>query len=535
MPRPKRARREPPVAPSTTASNEETVRRRGRPRKSTAPSLTDETVLGAARRKRDAALDDLVKHDATSSVVGEGGRAATATPLRRGHVSGLDLADDEVFGALDDDFADDSLLSSTEAGHRRRPRSRQSSIVGPNDPPIRPSSRGPNTPGIGASLNIGLFRRRVREPSILGTSRKPLPARDGEEASDKSSDVEADQRPTPSLSRSRKRKSGDDGDDDDGRENVAQESSSSSLSDVVIDSDSDLSVLASPSLTAPGLPSAARPVTPINTNDDEIAAPPASSGSESGADAWPDIHVLAKRRRRPSTMMLQPFQTGHQSDDNMSSPPSLTHSPNYKHAPTSTRRGRRRRRRASSPPKLTTAHLTNLLPKRRQRKRARHSSPSGSEAELDATDLTPEQDELAYLDVRSGRSRRPQRRNRAASSSGHAADGAVEGSVLKPTGQTVGSTRQPKAANEKRSHLRRSSDKENEVVDDDDDDENDDQGEEEESALVPLPDDTFDSTPDAPQRPADELKKAARKFKEVDKWELDFEEVTESPSSQDAR
>ncbi|RCI16195.1 hypothetical protein L249_2114 [Ophiocordyceps polyrhachis-furcata BCC 54312] len=561
MPRPKKARREPPVA-----SNDETVRRRGRPRKSTAPpNLADETVLGAARRKRDAALDTLAKEDATSSVVGEGGRAVTATPLHRRHNdSGLDLADDDVFGALDDDFADDSLTSSAaddgDQQRRRRPRSRQSSIVGPNDPPIRPSSRGPNTPGIGSSFNVGLFRRRAREPSILGTSRKPLPERKGEVM-----DEPSEERPTPSsLSRSRKRKSGgddgDDGDDDDdnndnARENLAQGSSSSSLSDVVIDSDSDLSVLASP-LTAAmaSLPSAPRPVTPTNRNekdDDEVAAPPASSGSENDADAgWPDIHGLAKRRRRPSALMMMPtLQTdGHheESDDNnnnnnMSSPPSLTHSPNI--AASTRRRGRGiRRRRASSPPKLTTEHLTNLLPKRRQRKRLRYSpSHSGSDGELDTTDLAPDEDELAHLDVRSRRgARRPRQRDGVASS----AHG--EGSVLKPR-QTASSTRQPRAAaaaaaKARKPHTRRSSDKENEDEDDenedddDDDDDDDDEGEEEgESALVPLPDNTFDSTPDAACKPADELKKAARKFKEVDRWELDFEEVTESPSSQDAR
>ncbi|RDA84529.1 hypothetical protein CP532_1493 [Ophiocordyceps camponoti-leonardi (nom. inval.)] len=546
MPRPKRARREQlPVASSSTASNDQTVRRRGRPRKSTAPSLADETVLGAARRKRDAALDTLAKEDPTSSVAGERGRGVAATPLRRGHRdSGLDLADDDVFGALDDEFADDDSLSSPAAGgDRRRPRSRQSSIVGPNDPPIRPSSRGPNTPGIGSSLNIGLFRRRPREPSILGTSRKPLPARNGE-VSDKSSDVETDEeRTTPSLlSKSRKRKSegdhdddGDDGDDGDenARENPAQDSSS--LSDV-IDSDSELSILASPPLTAPAFLSSARPVTPTNSKgDDEVAAPPASSGSESDADAWPDIHGLAKRRRRPSALVMPTVQPdGHHDPDDgiMSSPPSLTHSPNLTRAPTTTRRGgRTRRRRAPSPPKLTTAHLTNLLPKRRQRKRARYASHSGSDEELDTTDLAPDEDELTYLDVRSRRGARRPHGDRTGSSSGQQG----EGSVLKPR-QTASSTRQPRAAKTDKAHTRRSSDKENENDENEDEDDEDEEEGEGESALVPLPDNTFDSTPDAPNKaPPDELKKAARKFKEVDKWELEFEEVTASSSSQDAR
>lgn len=63
--------------------------------------------------------------------------------------------------------------------------------------------------------------------------------------------------------------------------------------------------------------------------------------------------------------------------------------------------------------------------------------------------------------------------------------------------------------------------------------EEEEEGEEEESAFQALPDDTFDAGTE--NMSADELKQAARKFKEVDRWELEFEEVAEPSSPQDAR
>ena len=59
-------------------------------------------------------------------------------------------------------------------------------------------------------------------------------------------------------------------------------------------------------------------------------------------------------------------------------------------------------------------------------------------------------------------------------------------------------------------------------------------------SLGPLPDDdgndSLENSQELEDRVGRELKKAARKFEEVDKWELEFEEVTASSSSpKDAR
>ena len=59
--------------------------------------------------------------------------------------------------------------------------------------------------------------------------------------------------------------------------------------------------------------------------------------------------------------------------------------------------------------------------------------------------------------------------------------------------------------------------------------------------LAPLPDDgdangSSENSQELEKRLGKELKRAARKFEEVDKWELEFEECTASSSSpKDAR
>jgi hypothetical protein len=68
------------------------------------------------------------------------------------------------------------------------------------------------------------------------------------------------------------------------------------------------------------------------------------------------------------------------------------------------------------------------------------------------------------------------------------------------------------------------SDKENEEIDPND-------------SLAPLPDDEGgEESQELEERVGKELKRAARKFEEVDKWEMEFEECTASSSSpRDAR
>lgn len=525
------------------------ARGRARSTRSTAAtrlSLDEEDAIHTANQKRDAALESLANEDPTvtsgpedtrSSI--EIGRRAMATPAMRRDTTGLDLADDDVFGDLGDSFADGDVpeaphsaasSSATLSHFKTRPRSRQSSIIGRNDPPIRPSSRSGHTPGVSSSFNIGVFRRRAREPSILATSRRARSqtgsvagsvassragsvARDSELESEgefapeaestplnnrrrsrRSSQhhVERDASPSPSAGERRrslrKRKSEDNAPSESSRpEKVARVEANGGID---ISSDSELSELASPSPPAARF---TRAVTPIDL--DEINAPPASSDSEADDNIWPDIHTLAKKRRRPS--FATPARNNRDDLSDVSSPPSLTHSPNY-----GTRaRGSKQQRS----PRITTADLANLLPKRRY-KRTRE------EFDID-TDEEGQDDEQDTRPRRRKGSRPP---SRAASRQ--------DRNALKPK-QTPVSVRRSARTASKTYH--REENKENESEEDEHDN----------SQFQPLPDDTFGVGASVTEdvQNADELRRATKKFKEVDKWELSFEEVTEPSSPPGAR
>ncbi|KAF7551573.1 hypothetical protein G7Z17_g4912 [Cylindrodendrum hubeiense] len=585
MPRPKRARRAPtqtakPTARSPTPevevsdSNAPTLaqspeRGRRRTTRSMGSRMSaGEQAIHAANQRRDAALDRLANEDPTTSgnTLDDGesgssveiGRRVMATPAQRRDTTGLDLADDDVFGDLDDSFEDGDVprgVQSTDTSSLNlsnfKGRRRQSSIIGRNDPPIRPSSRGGNTPSISSTLHFGTFRRRAREPSILGTARKPRPDETGtgqEDNSESEEDFlpEAEStplnnrrrtQPAPSVEderddspeagdkpRSRKRKSEDALLSSERPEKMSRvemdESEDANEPDVDADNNSDsssLSSLSSPLGPSPILPE--RPVTPVNL--DEILAPPASSDSEDAGDIWPDIHTLAKRRRRPS--VTTPIRADHMSD--VSSPPSLTHSPNFNESKAPKTRGRAAAKRQPSP-EVTTADLTSMLPKRRYKKARDDPFGLESDGEHDTSDMPRGEDELSYVDSRASRRRQGSRPpSRATSARPGSRGGRTAHSALKPR-QTPASTRP--AARNTRTYAPRSSDKENEGEDDD---------ENEESRFEPLPDDTFDTgdnqSGDTPS--ADELRQAAKKFVEVDKWELEYEEVTQSSSPQGAR
>ncbi|RGP80632.1 hypothetical protein FLONG3_1236 [Fusarium longipes] len=528
-------------------------------------TANEQDVL-AANRRRDAALDKLSREDPTSTTSHtaeevesgssvEGGRRTAATPMHRRDTSGLDLADsvfldlDESFGLGDDSTHlelrsnNNSSLNLSTFGRR----SRQSSIVGRNDPPIRPSSRGGNTPSISSTLHFGAFKRRAREPSILGTARKPRPEENavGHEPDSESEDddfaPEAESTPVNNRRRTqseaepdievpassdvapglkhRKRKSEDALPSTERPEKISRIEREVELSedeagpapeviDSDIESDSSLSDLGSPLGPSPILPE--RPVTPIN--DDELMALPASSDSEDAN--WPDIHTLAKRRRRPS--ITTPVRADNFSD--VSSPPSLTHSPNYAEAQKP--RGRTATRRQQPPPKVTTADLTSLLPKRHYKKQ--RDPGLESDDEHDTSGIGEDEDELSYV---GGRGTRQRRGGRSASRGGAKRPVSRSGrtQTLKPKQAGLGK----QAARNAQTYSRRSSDKENENEEVSGDEDRHDS-----SRFQPLPDDTFEngSGENASTPSADELKQAAKKFKEVDRWELDFEEVTQSSS-----
>ncbi|KAI0816353.1 hypothetical protein GGR55DRAFT_685951 [Xylaria sp. FL0064] len=538
-----------------------------RNRTTSAETLQQQKALDRAKQRRDAAMERLENITSTASSgdaeevvtssndsVDTSQRVVKATPPRSRptDISGLDL-DDSMFDDLNttlDTAGQGSALRSTETStlsvsqFRRRPRA--GSFLNRDDGPIRPGSRtGPNTPAFSSTLNFGVFKRRAREPSILSTAQKPRPRRpepeqepeDDEQEEEGEEDgldedgfaPEAESTPlrrskrgsdgvapaqTTSNEKSRKRKSTESHGrrlrsspfevNDEIRQSIEQPES---------DEDSPLS-------SSPSLPQRA-PSTPVAPPmDPELMAPPLSSDSpESDEELWPPLQSIPKARTRQATSVLRrtPDQDDNISD--MSSPPSLTHSPNYAQSssPPPTRATKSKRKAAPKPPrKLTTADLTGLLPRRRRRGTGDdpfNIDEDESEPEVDISGLREGDDELAHLDV-------PMRRRPA--------------TQVNAQNQATTRTRPPtrnkdKATLGSKKRISRTygrlSDKENNNEDEDEGDDGSnsvaDPGEENSQMLV--------------ERMGEELKTAVRMFQEVDQWELSFEERTRSSSPLDAR
>jgi hypothetical protein len=560
MPRPKRTR----AVASRKDTEEPTTRRApAQPvQASVDPSsdiyeLSDREKERLARRKSGIdvdteGLDDTARQpsrpvmvkDSHSTTIGassgdidsppELGRRGETSARRSRHtdLSGLDL-DDDMFGDLDDSLVNgeesQTMQHSNEtsslnvSAFRRRPR--VSSIVGKDDAPIRPSSRGPNTPGITSTFSFGNFKRRKREPSILGTARRhrSTSRQPGRASGAESADEEDFTRlgePTPprrAVSRSsavpsrgvsrdpsprrqtRKRKSLEE--HAGGEKRVAVESDADVHESVEVDDDDD-SALSSPPTTP------LRGTTP-DPNDPDLAPPASIASSDDSPVVRANLDVFTHRNyhsRRPASRAQKTPELDADASD-ISSPPSLTHSPNYTEPPPKAGpRGRTRKRDPS--PKVTTADLASLLPRRRHKQ----VEPSSDAAE-DPFALDNDDDELSYAQPR-GRSKRPPR------PLGNVSNSASKG-------------KQPaKGKGAKRTYGSRAfSDKENEQEDTIVVDGSEDEAAADEEEVIPDP----ETSQMMLERMGEELKNAAKKFKEVDKWELEFEEVTEPSSPGNAR
>ncbi|KAK7941163.1 uncharacterized protein PG986_013550 [Apiospora aurea] len=551
-------------------------------------------AIDASKKNRDSAMQRL--ENITSTVTGttdtteneaedssdsaeiEVGRRADATPPcataggRRTDFSGLDL-DDSMFDDLNTTIntagpasAQRSLDMSTLTASTYKRRPRGNSFLSRNDGPIRPSSRaGPNTPAFGSTFDITNFRRRPREPSILGTAQKerpqrPEPESDSGEKPDDEDDLESEEEEeqvpaedfapeaesTPPPRRSSRRSAAV----VDARESSLEISlsvnprkrkstelhehrpRSSPFADNPLAAEESENETASQTGSLP--PMDVRPSTPVMEEED--VPPPLSSSSEEEVEIWPPLKSLAKgrTRRAPSVQRRTPVRDiGGDNLSDMSSPPSLTYSPNYDEpSPPPPQRTVKTRKAAKAEAKLTTADLTGLLPRRRHR--SNRADPFAvndtEEEEVDATGLGNDDDELYHLDGRSTRRRpaRPLARSGNKNQNETAAAGKTTAAAQRKGKQPA----QP-AAN-KRSTRRRTygknSDKENEGDQDENDNEN---GNENQDPF--REGETTENSDELVARVGVELKNASRKFAEVDKWELAYETMTQSSSPSNAR
>lgn len=431
--------------------------------------------------------------------------------------------------SVESNLAYDNGLTSVQRkktsaiGNTRR--TREGSVMGRN---AIPSSMGleldrGTTPNVGSALKIGRFKRREREPSVLGTAQKtrqpPLDYDDDED------DFNPDDESTPlnrskmkiassssaiSSSTSKKRKL-----------SAVQVPQSSPTLPPQAGIDADESIPATGPLSDEGEERDREPSEDVLPSIEalhdtpepfsETMAPPLSSSStpSSPEPELPSRTTKAPSRgRRPLRGRTPPPRT---QDSPISSPPSLTHSPNR---PSMVTAKHKPKRQAPPPSTLSTAQLQALLPRRRRRPAADVFSIPSSDDEVDVSGLASDADELSHLDVRA--------RSRASTALPRQTPAARKVTKMKAPTKTA-----PKGK-QKRTYGRapQASDKENEEVDPDD-------------SLAPLPDDGNESPENSQElekRVGTELKQAARKFAEVDKWELEFEDVTASSSSpKDAR
>ena len=557
------------VAEAAKAAPEASTTRRTRASQQLNLNSDQARALDDSNRRRDEAMNKLDDLSSTSRpdqpesptlIPGQTESAARMQP-RLTDVSGLDL-DDELFANLDDSLDDSHHASeATQTGYRstdtssfniamfkRRPR--QSSVAGRDDGPIRPSSRGQNTPSISSTLNFGNFRRRAREPSILGTARKPRTQRSVSRASQASrnasvlgdgDDSGPDGESTPLHARrqtrgsateansaggspalpSRKRKSLES--HQDGREKrAAVEAAEDEPEEEIHQSiELDIEVERTPSPPRGRALERDRFSTPIQPDDDPDMAPPMSSSSEADSPvAWPSLDTLAHRtyntRRAPPTART-PEPRDRDSSSDLSSPPSLTHSPNYtaaaaKPAP----------KKKAAPPqkKVTTADLTSLLPRRRTKASNRASGGSNDPFDLASSDAedryevsaaaADEDEEVSYVDSRASRRRKAPLAKTASNRKAKAPAGGKKRGV-----RTYGAQEEDKENDEVAEEIVVGSGEEEEGGEEQD-------GEEEELEA--------ETSQLMRERIGEELQKAVKKFKEVDQWELSFEEVVQGSS-----
>jgi len=413
-----------------------------------------------------------------------------------------------------------------------RRRQRQPSILGRAASRVRSSSVGlemdRSTPGNSDSaVRAGMLKRRSRQPSILGTGKKDQYRR-LESDDDDEDDFNPDDESTP-LNLSKTRSTGQQGSQSVSSASNPRKRKLSSLqlarSSPPIQTDQSQPPSPDPSMNTsqdPAAEEALRPSTPEPLSD--TMAPPRSSSTPTSDS--PEVLLPSRRtniqprgrsvKRQPVRKPLAPPR-----DESLpSSPPSLTHSPNRPETPAL--RSRAPTRPRTHPANLSTIQLQALLPRRRRRQtRDTFDIESSDDSEVDPGDLGSDDDELTHLTTRTTRS------------AVHRSVARLKpGPSVKAKAKATPATERLKSSAKKTYKARHTvSDKENESDGFDDDLEVD-----PDDSLAPIGDPSPEDSQELEERVGRELKTAKRKFEVVDKWELEFEDVTaESSSPWDAR
>lgn len=379
------------------------------------------------------------------------------------------------------------------------------------------SSKVHGTPLAQSSFLGGLqFKRRVRQPSLLTLAQsQPDPNVDVED-DESLEDFRPDDESTPMVksmaqsdertalqqetSSSRKRKRSSPDIQVPASQSVPQLISSASSS---ADSESshDLLIAQGEDAEEPTLPRLRRTRPASPEIYDETLAPPQSSSSPDNPQNQPK--KVGKKANLPKKKKPRARRAG--SESPVASPRSSTQDPQISPV--------RNNKLAVQP--LTTARLQNLLPRRRTHAKPTDAFdiPSSSDLELDTTHLAEDEDELSFHTI--GKRRRKDSRTGTASR-------AKAGTAKRNTKMLLGGKRPSKTYARQSLVEASSEDGEIEVGED---------------SVFQVSGEGHQVLPKFDAKAQAEMERMAKKFKEVDEYALDFEDMTGSNSSQmkDAR
>ena len=256
----------------------------------------------------------------------------------------------------------------------------------------------------------------------------------------------------------------------------------------------------------PTLPRLRRPRTPSPHIFSDTLAPPRSSSS-------PTKQSPQRAPRRGPKPKPKPHATTKSRTRNQHVDPE---SPAASPQSTATASQASPARKAPPPARpLTTARLQNLLPRRRAcpKPQGTYDVPSSSDVELDTTRLGEDEDELSFHTTSKARRKRPA----TGTSKQRAAKGAKESTLSSSKGNRISRTYARKSIVESHS-------------------EDDDSGSLVDEEQNPELADKQGAAPVLNEKAKAEMKRLADKFKEVDEYTLDFEDMTGSSSQmRDAR
>lgn len=255
-------------------------------------------------------------------------------------------------------------------------------------------------------------------------------------------------------------------------------------------------------------------------HSDTLAPPQSSSPSRASP------HRKRSIRNRPATKPLPRSRAGRRNavGQAVAIPASAPEGPHSEPSEIALPAQLSRKRNVLAPKTLSTATLQNMLPRRRHR--PKHAGtfdiPTSGDEVIDTTGFDEEEDELSHVATATRRIAAKKNPAKTPASKKRVATATVGKKLAQATGK--GGTR---------TYARKVVDKENEPQTTFD-------GGEEGDSLGPVGDD--DETGDgealarragpARDRPrVKELQKLAQKFREIDKWALEFEEITASSSS----